>query len=345
MKIVHTSDWHAGWVWKQQVDRLPELEAVLDDLAAYIEREAIDLVLVTGDVFDGGAPPAKAEAVVYRFFKRVGRSGAQSIVLAGNHDSGTRLEAWGELAELVGVHAIGRPRHPASGGVIELLTRGGEAAVVAAIPFAAPRTLVSALQLAADDTAAMQGYADRLRKIVELCAGRFRPDAVNLLCLHTHLDGAVFTGSERRVHLGDDWAAAPQALPPTAHYIALGHIHKPQDVTAPSPARYAGSPLQLDFGEAGESKSFVRIDAVAGRPAFLRRLAGRPVSHAAGRHGAGQARRQDGSVRQAARLEPPDAVSRRRHPAQRRRAGRARARLVPRRRSLASGRNGRHAAR
>lgn len=272
MKIVHTSDWHAGRVWKQQVDRLPELEAVLEDLAAYVEREAIDVVLVTGDVFDGGAPPAKAEAVVYRFFKRIGRSGAQSIVLAGNHDSGTRLEAWGELAELVGVHAVGRPRHPASGGVIELLTRGGEAAVVAAIPFAAPRTLVSALQLAADDTAAMQGYADRLRKIVELCTGRFRPDAVNLLCLHTHLDGAVFTGSERRVHLGDDWAAAPQALPPTAHYIALGHIHKPQDVIAPSPAVYAGSPLQLDFGEAGEAKSFVRIDAVAGRPARIARV-------------------------------------------------------------------------
>jgi exonuclease SbcD len=245
---------------------------VLDDLAGYIEREAVDVVLVTGDVFDGGAPPAKAEAVVYRFFKRIGRCGAQSVVIAGNHDSGTRLEAWGELAELVGVHAVGRPRHPDQGGVIELVTRGGEVAVVAAIPFAAPRTLVSALQLAADDTVAMQGYADRMRQIVELCSRRFRTGAVNLLCLHTHLDGAVFTGSERRVHLGDDWAAAPQALPATAQYIALGHIHKPQAVIAPSPAEYAGSPLQLDFGEAGEAKSFVRIDAVAGRPAQIHRV-------------------------------------------------------------------------
>ena len=272
MKIVHTSDWHAGRVWKQQLDRLPELEAVLDELAAYIEREAIDVVLVTGDVFDGGAPPARAEAVVYRFFKRIGRTGAQSVVIAGNHDSGTRLEAWGELAELVGVHAVGRPKPPDRGGVIELATRAGEAAVIAAIPFAAPRTLVSALQLAADDTAAMQGYADRLRQVIELCSSRFRTGAVNLLCLHTHLDGAAFTGSERRVHLGDDWAAAPQALPPSAHYVALGHIHKPQTVSAPCPAEYAGSPLQLDFGEAGEAKSFVRIDAAAGRPAQIHRV-------------------------------------------------------------------------
>lgn len=281
MKIVHTSDWHAGRVWKQQLDRLPELETVLDDLAGYIESAAIDVVLVTGDVFDGGAPPARAEAVVYRFFKRIGRAGAQSVVIAGNHDNGTRLEAWGELAELVGVHAVGRPKPPDRGGVIELKTRSGEVAVVAAIPFAAPRTLVSALQLAADDTAAMQGYADRLRQVIELCSSRFRADAVNLLCLHTHLDGAVFTGSERRVHLGDDWAAAPQALPAIAHYVALGHIHKPQPVTAPSPAEYAGSPLQLDFGEAGEAKSFVRIDAVAGRPAQIHRVpyrGGRPLT-------------------------------------------------------------------
>jgi exonuclease SbcD len=229
-------------------------------------------VLVTGDVFDSGAPPARAEAVVYRFFKRIGRTGAQSVVIAGNHDSGVRLEAWGELAELVGVHAVGRPRPPDRGGVIELTTRAGEIAVVAAIPFAAPRTLVTALELASDDTTAMQGYADRLRQVIARCSSRFRTGAVNLLCLHTHLDGAVFTSSERRVHLGDEWAATPQALPPSAHYVALGHIHKPQSVTAPSPAEYAGSPLQLDFGEAGEAKSFVRVDAVAGRPAQIHRV-------------------------------------------------------------------------
>jgi exonuclease SbcD len=272
MKIVHTSDWHAGRMWRQQHDRLPELERVLDDLAGYLEREQIDVLLVTGDVFDGGAPPAKAEAVVYRFFKRIGRSGVQSVVIAGNHDNGTRLEAWGQLAELVGVTAVGRPRHPDRGGVVEIRTRAGEIAVIAAIPFASPGRLVSALELAEDETRARQSYADGLREIVARCAGRFRQDAVNLLCLHTHLDGASFAGSERRVHLGTDWAAMPQALPPTAHYVALGHIHRPQSVLAPSPTEYAGSALQLDFGEVGEQKSFVRVDAEAGRPARIERV-------------------------------------------------------------------------
>jgi exonuclease SbcD len=271
MRIVHTSDWHAGRVWKG-IDRLPELEAVLGSLADHVERERVDLVLVTGDLFDTGAPSAKAERVVFRFFKRLGAAGAQSVVIAGNHDSAARLEAWGELAQLVGVHVVGRPASADNGGVIELRTAAGEVAVVAALPFAAPRMLVTALELAADDTTAMQTYADKMRAIVTHLTSRFRGDAVNVLCAHTHLDNASYSGSERKVHLGDDWAATAQGFPSNAHYVALGHIHKPQHVPAPSPTYYAGSPLQLDFGERGEPKTFVSVEAVPGRPAQIRHV-------------------------------------------------------------------------
>jgi exonuclease SbcD len=104
------------------------------------------------------------------------------------------------------------------------------------------------------------------RAVQNICAG-FRPDAVNLLMAHTHLDGASFGESERRVHLGDDWAAAPQALPASAQYVALGHIHKSQRIeTAPAPTYYAGSPLQMDFGEVGQRKGFRLIEAWPGLP-------------------------------------------------------------------------------
>ncbi len=271
MKIVHTSDWHAGRVWKG-LNRLPELAEILGNLRDYIEREAVDILLLTGDVFDSGVPPAKAEKVVFSFLKEVGQLGVHSVVIAGNHDSPSRIEAWGILADLVNVHAVGRPRPASQGGVIEIETKSGETAIVAAVPFAALRNLVSALELAEDDTSAMQTYADGLRRIVTLLSQSFRPDAVNLLCAHTHLDGATWSGSERKVHLGDDWAASPGALPANAHYIALGHIHKPQTVAAPAPCEYAGSPLQLDFGEAGEEKSFVVLDAAPGTPAKIHRV-------------------------------------------------------------------------
>src|SRR5437870_13452103 len=108
MRIVHTSDWHAGRSLKDR-DRLPELEAVLNDIAVFIERERVDLLLMSGDVFETGAPVTAAERAVFLFFKRVGMAGTQSVVIAANHDSPARVEAWGTLAELVNVHVVVRP--------------------------------------------------------------------------------------------------------------------------------------------------------------------------------------------------------------------------------------------
>lgn len=272
MRIAHTSDWHAGRVFKR-VARLPELAAVLENMGDDLEREKVDLLLMSGDVFDSGAPVADAEQLVFGFFRRLGRARIQTVVIAGNHDSPARVEAWGALTELVDVHAVARPRAFDRGGVVTIESHSGEKALVAAVPFAPPRDLVSALQLAEDETKARQRYADGLAAIVANVTSTFRPDAINLLMLHTHLEGALFSGSERTVHLGEEWAATPQALPPNAHYVALGHIHKPQRMEAsPSPAEYAGSPLQMDFGEAGETKSFVLLEAEPGRPVRIDRV-------------------------------------------------------------------------
>lgn len=269
MRIVHTSDWHAGRVWKS-VNRLRELGDVLENLGDYIERERTDLLIVSGDVFDTGAPAADAERLVFRFLKRVGMAGTHTVLVAGNHDNPARLDAWGTLAELVHVHVLGRPKPADRGGVVKIEGRNGDRAVVAAIPFAPARLLVSALEMAESDTVARQRYADSFRQIVGHLCRRFRADSVNLVVAHTHLDGAVFSGSERSVHLGEEWAAAAQSLPSTAHYVALGHIHRPQRVAgSPAPAYYAGSPLQLDFGEAGEQKVFMSVDARPGQPARI----------------------------------------------------------------------------
>ncbi|MBW8878996.1 MAG: exonuclease SbcCD subunit D [Acidobacteria bacterium] len=268
MKIVHTSDWHVGRRWKG-IQRLDELEAVLDHLAAFIEEQAIDLVLHTGDVFESRNPPAEAEQLVNRFLVRVGRSGAHMLVIAGNHDDPLRLDARSLLTELVNVQIIGRPRPASRGGTRTLETRSGEKAVVAALPFASPGAWVSALDLAGEEASARTQYARMFELAVQDLCGAFRPAAINLLMAHTHLEGALFGESERRVHIGEDWAASPEALPSTASYIALGHIHRPQKIEGPVPAYYAGSLLQMDFGEAGEEKTFVVVTASPGKPADI----------------------------------------------------------------------------
>ena len=280
MRIVHTSDWHAGRVWRH-IDRLPELADVLEHFGDFLESQRIDLLLMSGDVFDSGAPNPAAERLVFGFFKRIGRAGIKSVVIAGNHDSPARLQAWGTLAELVDVQAVAFPRRREDGGLLEVVSRSGEKARVAAIPFASPRRLVSALDLSAEEGRARQKYDFGMREIIAHLVTGFKAETVNLVMAHTHLLGAIISGSERQVHLGEEWATTPEALPSTAHYVALGHIHRPQEVeAAPAPTYYAGSPLQLDFGEAGEVKGFLVIEARAGQRAHVERVpyqGGRPL--------------------------------------------------------------------
>jgi DNA repair protein SbcD/Mre11 len=272
MKLLHTSDWHAGRLWKNQ-NRLPELQNVLEHLGDFVEREGIDLLLMSGDVFDSASPPPDAERAVSMFFKRLGRAGVPSVVVAGNHDHPTRLETWGLLAEFVGVQVRGLPRRRADGGLIELATRSQELACVAAVPFAPVGRIVEALTLARDETQARQQYADALQRILAHLAEGFRSDAVNIVIAHSHVAGAKPSGSERVVTLGDDWAATAHSLPSAAQYIALGHIHRPQRIQSAGPhTEYAGSPLQLDFGEVGDEKTFAVIEVATGRPPRVERV-------------------------------------------------------------------------
>lgn len=265
MRIVHTSDWHAGRLWKN-LNRLTELGAVLDNLAGFLVRERIDLLLMSGDVFDSVGPSAEAERMVFTFFRRVGSAGVQTVVIAGNHDHAARLEAWGTLAELVGVRSVGLPRRRDDGGLIKIATRDGERAQIAAVPFASVGRLVSAMDVTGAANVAPQKYADGMQRILEHLSSGFEPSAVRIIVAHTHLANAILAGSERKVHVGEEWAMTPQAIPDTAQYVALGHIHRHQRVEASAPTFYAGSPLQLDFGEVGEIKQFLLIEAAPHLP-------------------------------------------------------------------------------
>lgn len=275
MKLLHTSDWHAGRAWKGQ-SRLDELAVVLDDLASVVERERVDLVLMTGDIFDTSSPPAEAERLVFGFFRLLGRLHVPSVVIAGNHDSPTRVEAWAQLAELAHVTACGVPKPHDRGGCVTIETRSGERATVAMLPFVSPARAASAEALAADPDDAGTGYAAHMRVLAEELSRGFRPTTVNLLLAHTHLDGAIVGSSERRVHIGQAWMADADMLPPGAQYVALGHIHRHQQVTrAPVPTWYAGAPLQLDFGEEGLPTCYNLVDV---RPGGVPHVEPRPYA-------------------------------------------------------------------
>src|SRR6185369_16934905 len=114
-----------------------------------------------------------------------------------------------------------------------------------------------------------QEYSERIVAMCETLTQSFSAKTINLLLAHMYIDGAETSRSEREIHIAKPYAVSPQQFPSTAHYIALGHLHRPQEISAPSRTLYAGSILQLDFGEREQRKRVVIIDAHPGKPATI----------------------------------------------------------------------------
>lgn len=280
MKLLHTSDWHVGRTIRGR-SRADEHVAVLAEIVEVARREAVDVVLVAGDVFDTAAPAAQAEQIVYRALLALARTGAEVVVVAGNHDNERRLAAVAPLLRLAGVHVGARLERPDDGGVLTLEPRGGQQVRVALIPWLSQRSIVRADQLMELDADAHAGrYAGRCRSIVEAFTADFDDDAVNVVLAHlTVASGTpVFGGGERAAHTIFDYVVPPQVFPPTAHYVALGHLHRPHRISGRCPIWYSGSPLQLDFGEAAGDKQVLVVEAEPGAPAAVT-----PVTLGAGR--------------------------------------------------------------
>ena len=267
MRLLHTSDWHVGKAIRRN-SRADEHQAVIDEIVALVGERQVDLVIVAGDLFDTANPPAEAEAMVYRGLLDMARAGAQVAVIAGNHDNARRLRAVAPVFEAAGrVHLVTEPTRPDEGGVLRLAGPGGEEVRLALLPFVSQRGVVRAkdlMEAAAYENA--QAYAERMRLLIEaLCAG-FEIDTVNVLAAHAFVHGGHLGGGERAVHFVEEYALSAQAFPPSASYVALGHVHRPQKIPGAAPIWYCGSPLQLDFGEEDQAKQVNLVDIEPGKP-------------------------------------------------------------------------------
>ena len=267
MKFLHTADWHVGRTIRGR-SRADEHVAVLSELVGLAREHEVDAVLVCGDVFDTAAPSPESEQIVYRALLEFASTGAQVVVIAGNHDSDRRLQAVQPLLELGAV--VTRPMFTApETAVVEIPSRdGNETMVVAPLPFLSQRWIVKAAELMGGDAgSAVQLYEERYRTLTDWMCSRFRDDAVNVVAAHAFVHGADASGSERAAHLTSAYGVPATVFPVAAHYVALGHLHRPQTIPGPCPIRYSGSPLALDFGEAGQQKMALVVEASPGIPA------------------------------------------------------------------------------
>jgi exonuclease SbcD len=265
MRFLHTSDWHVGKTLKTR-SRHDEHASVLNEILDIARRERIDAVLLTGDVFDSPAPPPDAERLVYDFLSELCGARIPAVIIGGNHDHPRRLLAIREILNRLDIYVRPEPARPDSGGVVQL-TRSDETAKIAVLPFVSVGKITDAARLLDAEADRYQDYAERIGAMSDALSSSFTPQTVNVLLAHLYVDGSVACGSEREIHVAKPYAVSAQRFPSTAHYVALGHLHRPQEIPAPAPTHYAGSQLQLDFGEEGQQKRVVIIEASPGKPA------------------------------------------------------------------------------
>ncbi|MEX0790457.1 MAG: exonuclease subunit SbcD, partial [Actinomycetota bacterium] len=283
MRFLHTGDWHVGKKLGR-ISREAEFEAVLDELVGIARDQKVDAVLVAGDLWDRALPPLDSMRLVIDALIRLADAGGTVVAIPGNHDSPQLFGVLARLLEPRGVILAPKIARPEDGGIVRIPSRDGtENACVAVFPFLHEAVVIDDVLKDSQDWFAKldpgsvvgaDRYADKVRRLsTALCSG-FDPGGIGILMAHYFVDGAEIGGGERKIHLGEQYAATAQSIPPGAGYVALGHIHRPQEVVGAAVAtRYCGSPLQLDFSERTHEKQAVIVDINAGSPAKVRTIA------------------------------------------------------------------------
>lgn len=280
MKLLHTGDWHIGKTLRGR-SRLAEQELVLRELVGFARQHQVDAVLVAGDVYDTAAPTAEAVSLVVRALMGFRDTGAEVIVIAGNHDHARTFDAYRPVFDAAErVTMVGAPRTAQDGGVIRFTSaRTSEKATVAVLPFLSQRYAARAAEIVTQTPAQTNAqYDEMVRLILTSLAKGFEPDAVNIVMAHLTVLGGAWGGGEREAQSIFDYVVNPAAFPAQAHYVALGHLHRRQHIAAPCPAvHYCGSPLNVDFGEQDNPSVALLVEATPTTPARITEL---PVTSA-----------------------------------------------------------------
>ncbi|KJG07060.1 metallophosphatase [Photobacterium angustum] len=257
MKIIHTSDWHLGHQL-HGYNRDYEHQAFLDWLADELEAQQADALLVAGDIFDTANPPASAWRMLYRFLAKVSKAlpNLDVVMIGGNHDSPSKLDAPHELLKAFDLHMVGGI-HRLEDGTLDVkrmlvpITNKDKqtAAYVLAVPF---------LRSADLRTDHLDENEDRLIKGVEVLYSDMTQAARELLAPeqamigmgHAYMaSGQLSEMSERRVLGGNQHALPASIFADDMSYVALGHLHLAQKVAKKEHVRYSGSPIPLSMSE------------------------------------------------------------------------------------------------
>lgn len=268
MKILHTSDWHLGRMLYSKKERQNEHSAFLNWLLTTIKENAIDVLLIAGDVFDTASPSSSSQKMYYDFLVQVRNSECKNVVVVGgNHDSPSFLNAPRDILAALNVSVIGNATENIEDEIISIEDGAkNPVMIVCAVPFLRERDI--------SRFAEKENYADRSKRINEsikkhyetiakLAEKRKKDSKKNLPIVamgHMSVVGGKRNEDDgvRETYIGNVEAISSDIFPETFDYVALGHYHIPSVIK--NHIRYCGSPIPMGFGEAGQKKCVYIID-------------------------------------------------------------------------------------
>jgi len=269
MKILHTSDWHLGRSLYGR-KRYDEFESFLVWLSETIQEREIDALVIAGDIFDTSAPSNRAQELYYRLLCRVATSSTRHVVIiSGNHDSPSFLDAPKELLRALDVHVIGSASDTPEDEVLVLRNeKGVPELIVCAVPYLRDRDIRLA--------EAGESVEDKERKLIDGIRNHYATIAALAEQTRQKLGidvpiiamGHLFTAGGktvdgdgvRELYIGSLAHVTAEIFPESFNYVALGHLHVPQKVDGMETIRYSGSPLPMGFGEAKQQKSVCQVE-------------------------------------------------------------------------------------
>ena len=272
LTILHTSDWHLGRRLYGRL-RYDEFSAFLSWLQDTISAQQVDVLIVAGDIFDTMTPSNRAQALYYEFLGKVSKSCCQHVVIvAGNHDSPTFLDAPSNVLKFLNVHVVGTACDDLNDEVMVLDDADGTPhCIIAAVPYLRDRDVrgsqagESAQSKDANVIAGICAHYDDVADIAkakqaELVKAHKRQIPI-IATGHLFAAGGSTTDDDgvRELYVGSLGKVSADMFDDCFDYVALGHLHVPQRVGGRETIRYSGSPIAMGFGEARQQKQVLLV--------------------------------------------------------------------------------------
>lgn len=262
MKILHTADWHLGHRLHEQ-SQLAEQTLFLNWIENHIISQKIDVLLISGDIFDNGSPSNQSLAMYYNFLIKLKHTTCSSIIITGgNHDSPGTLNAPKELLNALSIEVVGKATENIAEEVFEVIANN-EKVIIAAVPYLRDGDIRRAVAGESFDEVThkyKKALINHYQSVANQCQKINTSNAPVIAMGHLFAIGGSISDSEQNIYVGTLGHIGAQDFPTYFDYVALGHLHRPQIVGENNKIRYAGSPTILSFSEINYNKKIIVLE-------------------------------------------------------------------------------------